>query len=421
MSEMIGGGGGTGLARRLPFHYGWAVVAAGTIAIFACLGLGRFALGMLLPSMGQSLALSRAEMGWISTGNFVGYMLAVSLGGRLVGRLGARSAIVGGLIMVASSMMLVSLAETFWQVTLLYLVTGFGSGTANVPVMGLIAHWFGRRVRGRAAGFVVIGSGFAIMASGALVPAINALRGAEGWRLSWLVIGAMVLVAALIDRLVIRNHPAELGLDPVSGGDAATGPASIPCAPMPPAARTGLLAHLGALYAAFGFTYVIYATFIVTALVREHDFAEATAGQFWSWIGLLSLASGPAFGALSDRLGRRASLMAVFAIQALAYLLAALPLPEAFLYASFALFGLTVWAIPSIMAAAVGDYLGPEQAASAFGTITVVFALGQIAGPALAGRMADAWGGFAGSFGLAAAVAGLAVVGAAFLPASRKA
>ncbi|MCK5194760.1 MAG: MFS transporter, partial [Desulfobulbaceae bacterium] len=47
-------------------HYGWYVIAAGTLSIFAGLGLGRFALGMLLPSMGEALHLSYSEMGLIS-------------------------------------------------------------------------------------------------------------------------------------------------------------------------------------------------------------------------------------------------------------------------------------------------------------------------------------------------------------------
>lgn len=408
------------LTRRLPFHYGWAIVAAGCLGLFACLGMGRFALGMLLPSMGASLELSRSEMGAISTGNFIGYLAAVTLGGRLVARLGARRTVFSGLMLVGLSMMAVSRASGFAEMLTVYTLTGFGSGAANVPIMGLVAHWFGRHVRGRAAGFVVIGSGFAIMAAGALVPAINAARGAEGWRLAWLVIGLVVLAAALVDVLVLRNHPSELGLEPVSAGPASGGtPAPHCAAAAPPAVKRRILAHLGAVYAAFGFSYVIYATFIVTALVRERGFPESTAGVFWSWIGLLSLVSGPAFGSLSDRLGRRAGLMMVFACQAAAYLLVAAPLPSPFLYASIILFGVALWAVPSIMAAAVGDYLGPEQAAAAFGTITMAFALGQIAGPAIAGRMADAWGSFSGAFLMAAVVAGLGLAGAFLLPSPR--
>ncbi len=51
------------------------------MVIIACLGFGRFALGMLLPSMGTSLSLDYAEMGAVSTGNFLGYLLAVLASG----------------------------------------------------------------------------------------------------------------------------------------------------------------------------------------------------------------------------------------------------------------------------------------------------------------------------------------------------
>jgi len=56
---------------------------------------------------------------------------------------------------------------------------------------------------------------------------------------------------------------------------------------------------LGSIYFLFGYTYVIYATFIVTTLVKERGFSEAVAGNFWAWVGFLSLFSGPVFGTLS--------------------------------------------------------------------------------------------------------------------------
>ena len=63
-------------------HYGWVIVVTGTMVLFSCLGLGRFALGMLLPSMGISLELSYSQMGLIGTGNFAGYMASVILASR---------------------------------------------------------------------------------------------------------------------------------------------------------------------------------------------------------------------------------------------------------------------------------------------------------------------------------------------------
>ena len=96
-------------------HYGWIIVFTGVAILFACLGLGRFAIGMLLPSMGQSLNLTYSQMGFIGTGNFIGYMVAVLFSGMVATRMGARNTIFMGLLLVGTTMGLISQTMTFSQ------------------------------------------------------------------------------------------------------------------------------------------------------------------------------------------------------------------------------------------------------------------------------------------------------------------
>jgi len=394
--------------QRLPFHYGWLVVFASMLCIFAGLGLGRFAIGMLLPSMQSSLGLSYSQMGWISTGNFVGYMLAVSVSGFLVDYFGNRRLIAAALVLVGASMLMISQSLTFGLLFFWYLLTGIGSGLANVPTMALIPAWFSRKKRGRASGFVVIGSGFAILLSGRLIPFLNNQYGAQGWKAGWIVLGCLVLLVAVVCHALLRNSPAEKGLLPCGAGEDLFGEDFL-LPRQEHANPPGLFPRLGSLYFLFGFTYVIYATFLVTTMVQERGLSEIAAGTLWSWVGFFSLFSGPVFGTLSDRIGRRAGLMTVYSIQALAFLLVGLPLGKNFLFLSIACFGLTAWSIPSIMAATVGDYYGAGRAARVFGLITFIFAIGQISGPALAGFVAELSGSFADAY-LAAAFFGLIAV-----------
>ena len=90
------------------FHYGWIIVFTGVAILFACLGLGRFAIGMLLPSMGLSLELNYSQMGFIGTGNFIGYMVSVLFSGMVATRLGARNTIFFGLLLVGGTMVFIS-------------------------------------------------------------------------------------------------------------------------------------------------------------------------------------------------------------------------------------------------------------------------------------------------------------------------
>jgi len=401
--------------KKPPFHYGWVIVFTGMLCVMACLGIGRFALGMLLPSMAATLHLTYSQMGFISTANFLGYLVSVIVSGHLAMRTGPRPFIFCSLLVVGISMALVSQSRTFSHVLLLYMLTGIGSGATNVPVMGLVSAWFRAKKRGTAAGFIVIGSGFAIILSGKLIPYINAVGGSEGWRTSWLILSAIVLTVAVVSMLLLRNRPEEKGLLPVGSDQEVDLPGQTAPKRQINVYKEGMIYYLGIIYFLFGYTYVVYATFIVTTLVKERGFSEAVAGNFWAWVGFLSLFSGPVFGTLSDRLGRKAGLITVFSLQALSYLLVASGLPGMFLYLSIFFYGIVAWSIPSIMAAAVGDYVGARNAATAFGLITFIFGFGQISGPSVAGILAEKTGSFSSSYFMAAGFAGAAILLTTFL------
>jgi MFS family permease len=341
-------------------------------------------------------------------------MLAVYLAGIASGAIGARWTISIGLALVGGSMVFISRAVGFLDVLALYIATGIGSGLANVPMMGLVSHWFDRSTRGRAAGIMISGNGLAIVFTGLLIPWINDALGAEGWRYGWLTIGAISLVVSAVAAIYLRNAPAEKGLRPLGAVEKAAIPHKADAAKVPHSNKATMI-HLGAIYALFGATYAVYATFIVTAMVNERNFGESAAGSFWAVVGGLSIFSGPLFGWLSDRLGRKAGIMLVYTLFTIAYGLAAADLPNPFLYASIVIFGLTVWSIPTIMSATVGDYTGPNRAVKAFGFITLFFGVGQITGPAVAGFLADSTGTFQMAFWMCALLTAIAVVLTRFL------
>lgn len=401
----------------IPFHYGWIVVFVGMVGVLACLGFGRFAFGMLLPSIGESLNLTYSQMGLISTGNFLGYLIAALLSGIIANRTGLRKLIFVSLMLVGFTMILSSMAEGFFYLLIMYTLTGLGSGASNIPIVALVSSWFTKRFRGRAAGLIVAGSGFAIIFSGSFIPFMNEyIEAGEGWRSAWLILGLIVIIIAFICLILLRDNPSDMGMKPVGYEEAAS---SVETAAAVQVHRgiykRWIIYYLGIIYFFFGYTYVIYVTFIVTALVKEKGFTEAAAGNLWSLIGFLSIFSGPLSGLLSDKCGRKTALISVFTLQTLAYLLAAAYLPQTFLYISIVSFGLVAWSIPAIMAATVADYTRAQDTAAAFGLVTFIFGIGQITGPAVSGYMAEISGSFSSSFYMAAAFSAFAIVLSAFL------
>jgi len=396
-----------------PFHYGWVIVTLGFLIIFACIGLARYGYTMLLPSMQSGLGLSCDRMGFISTGNFSGYLLSVIAAPRLIRRFGPRALISAGLTLITFALFAIGRSSDFLEPFSFYFLVGVGTGFANIPAMVLLNHWFHSDKRGLAAGLMISGNGAAIMLAGYVVPCLNHQYGGDGWRAGWLILGGVALVVTLLATWLVRNHPADIGLEPL-GRALTPGPEQLV-----PHERRGdgvLLVRLGTLYLAFGATFMVYGTFIVSSMVREYGFSETKAGMYWSWAGLFSFFSGVLFGSLSDRIGRRCGLALVFAVQSVAYLLAGFQPKSGVLFLSIALYGVAVFAIPAIMAAAMGDYFAASRAASSFSTITIFFAVGQTIGPSMAGAIARSTGSFAGAYLLAAVITAIAMIFSLFLP-----
>jgi len=219
----------------------------------------------------------------------------------------------------------------------------------------------------------------------------------------------------------VRNRPADLGLLPF-GTKAKTknrsrdSRAAKQAAPQ--ASLRFLIMRLGAIYFLFGLTYVVYGTFAVTTLVREHGMGGAQVGYFWIGLGFFCLFCGPLLSALSNYMGRRAGIALALLLQGSAYILLAYGSSDAAFYLSAALFGLSVFGVPLIITAT--DYLPPDRAISAIGAITVAFGLGQILGPILAGIMAEYSGSFTIAYLAAIVPVALAITLTLTLPAPSK-
>ena len=408
----------TSAFRRL--HYGWVVLAVGTLVVFGSLGLARFGYTMVLPSMQVGLAIDNTQTGVLATANLVGYLVFAVIGGAAASRYGPRAVIAAGLALAGGAMLLTGLANGFLTAAIWRAVTGIGSGASNVPVMGLLASWFAIRRRGLASGVAVAGSALALILVGWLVPLVLDIYGDSGWRMSWFIFGGVTLLLAVGALLLLRNRPSEMGLRPVS---------SQPADPLPEphvqalqwgrVYRSAAVWHLGLVYVAFGFSYIIYVTFFSKHLIAEGGYTQEAAGSLFMTMGWVSLVCGLLWGTVSDIIGRRRALIIVYLIHAVAFGVFALwPTTPGFTL-SAVLFGLSAWSIPAIMAAACGDVLGPRLAPAALGLITLLFGIGQAIAPSIAGAMADASGSFFSALLLAAGVALLGAFGAFLLrPAS---
>ncbi len=398
-------------------HYGFFVLVLIVLAVFGSLGLGRFGYSIILPAMQDALKLTNTQTGELQSWNLVGYLLTVVFAGALAARYGPRVVISISLLIVALAMVATGLVPFLDAARVGRFFTGVGSAGANVPAMGLVPAWFGARRRGLASGAAAAGSSVGLMVTGPLVPVILAQYGADGWRVSWYLLGAMAFVVCILCALFLRNRAEEMGLTPIgtSQPDLASAHVSRSNATASQnkssslnwglVYRSRLLWHLAAIYFAFGFSYIIYSTFFVKYLVKEVNFSTDSAGMLWLEIGVVATISGFIWGSISDRWGRRVALLGVFTLQGSSFLIFGLGHDLAAVYLSAALFAITAWSIPALMAALCGDVFGARLAPAALGLMTIVFGVGQAIGPYLAGAIADTTQSFSLAFVIAGIVA----------------
>jgi sugar phosphate permease len=405
-------------SSKLTLHYGWIVMAVSMLTVLGALGFARFGYTMILPDMQAALDLSNTQTGVLATGNFLGYLALALVGGVIASRYGPRRVIAISMALIGVTMVLTGLAGSFREALLWRVLTGVGSGGSNVPVMALLPAWFAARRRGLATGVAVAGSSLALILTGLVVPRILEAYSADGWRYSWIILGACVLLLGLLVAALLRNRPEDKGLRPVAAAP------EVPTPTVKKAStvldwgqvyRSAAVWRLALVYIAFGFSYIIYVTYFAKYLQAEAGYTKEAAGNLWAVVGWISIFCGLIWGTISDLVGRKVGLALVYLIQAAAFAAFALWRSPAGTIVSAVAFGLTAWSIPGIVAAACGDYVGGRMAPAALGFVTLFFGLGQAAGPVVAGALADATASFAPAFLLAAGVALLGGIGSLLL------
>jgi sugar phosphate permease len=402
-------------------HYGWVVIFMGLLTTIAAHGFGRMSYTVILPAMKDGLGFTNTQMGLLGTGNFIGYLTMAIIGGFLAARFGTRIVITVALILMGVTLILTGLAQSFGFAFTMRLLTGLGNGASYVPAMALGSAWFAMRRRGLATGIVSAGIGIGTMIASLGVTRILATLGPNGWRISWYILGGAVLLISGVVYKFVRNRPEEKGLQQV-GEDQISDTASasvitgkVSSLQWTNVIKMGAVWYLGAVYFFYGFSYVIYLTFFKEYLTGEIGLAPIEAGNLFALVGGLSILCGVIWGRISDWLGRSRGAALAYLVLGLSYIIYAVIKVKFGFYLSAVMFGLTAWSIPTIMAAAAGDFVGPRLAPAGLGFITLFFGIGQALGPALGGYLADVSQSFTIPFLVAGGISLLGMISSLYL------
>src|SRR4030095_12212231 len=132
--------------------------------------------------------------------------------GRLYDRLGGRQLILASLVVSGVGTMLLALTTHILVLILLFGgVLSIAMGGSSLTTSALLAKWFDRH---RATAVALNASG-ASVGGLLLVPLTVYLIHLIGWRLTWVVLGLLILFLVLpLAYVFLKDDPAELGLRP---------------------------------------------------------------------------------------------------------------------------------------------------------------------------------------------------------------
>jgi len=364
------------------------------------LGLARFSYALLLGPMRADLGWSYFTAGAMNTGNAAGYLLGALLMPRAIARFGPRAALVAGGVVTAGLLALHGAVSSNLLLALLRLLSGAASA-ATFVAGGLLAARLGSRAAPRVSPGLVLGlyyggTGLGIVVSAFLVPAfagpvIDATGAASphAWQPAWLALGA---VAAAMTGLMAAGTPADA---PASAAASARLPV--------PWRRLGWTL---AGYFLFGLGYIGYMTFIVT-LLREQQLGPDAITAFYVTLGLGVVASSWLWADLLQRWHGGAPMAVLNALLATATALPVLSAHPVAVFASGALFGAVFLSVVASTTALVRHNLPVAAWPGGITGFTIVFAVGQIAGPSVVGLIADGPGGLARGLAISAAALAL--------------
>lgn len=346
-------------------------------------------LSPLLPLIRDTFALSYTQQGLAVSAFSLSVGLANAPMGVLADRIGSRTVLAGGLVLLGLSSVALSLAGEYWHLLVLLAAMGIISGSYHAPAVALIARAFPERGRGAVLGLHTTGGHMSFFAAPLVAGAVATAAGT--WRAPYLLFAiAPILSGILLWQLAPRGHVRA----PSRGRLAAIREV------VAVFRRVGRVVALSIL---FQVGFAAFLAFMAVYLVDARGVHPAVAAGLYGLPQLAGIIGAPAGGWLSDRMGRRAVIaMGLGALGPAMWLFTVTP--TALVFIPLLIIGMAGAIRMTVTEVLVAESAPPERRATVLGTYYLLAAeVGGLAAPGL-GILASAIG-IAAAFSVVAGAA----------------
>jgi predicted MFS family arabinose efflux permease/nucleotide-binding universal stress UspA family protein len=345
------------------------------------LGFTRFAYALLLPGMKSDLGWTFAAAGGMNSANAAGYIIGAATAAYWARRFGGSHSFIVSLAASASLLLLTGVSGHYSVLATVRFLGGFSTAVTFVLGSALAARIHAGTQHHRSTYLVAIymaGVGVGVVLSGLIVPGVtSALDQAAGWRVGWILLGALAFLLLVPAAWAARQVPP-----PPSPHSARRAPIGL--------AR---LTPTFAWYLLYGAGYVSYMTFVVALL---HTRGVGTVGEaaFFIALGTASVvATLTLWGRVLSRLhgGHAPALISAVVLVGVLPVLISQTIAAALV--SAVVFGAGFMAGPTAATVLARRMLPAHGWTTGIALLTVAFSVGQGIGPLVAGILSDSSGG----------------------------
>ncbi len=376
------------------FYYGYIIVLVTFILMIV--GWGMFYIyGVFFRPLEEEFGWTRA----VTSGAFSISILIAGISGIVAGRvcdrLGPRVVIVFCSIFLSLGYVLMFLVQNAWQFYLIYgLLISIGVGGFWAPPVSIVARWFTGR-RGLMTGIVSGGVSFGTLILPLLVTQLITIY---NWRVTYVIIGAGILVVAMIASRFLKNHPLQI--DPSQKADARKAAANVGSSEgfsLSEALRIRQFWMVCAIYFCFGLVQLTVMVHMVPYASGEGISAISAAGIL-SIIGGCSLVGRIAMGIIADRVRvRRAAIVClVFMLTSIILLQRAETLVGLYVFA--VIFGFGYGGLSCMQSLMAAELFGLLSVGAVTAVFSFCFNIGGAIGPVVAGYIFDISGSYQWAF-----------------------
>jgi len=377
--------------NKTRIYYGWVVALASAALLFAMSNF-QYSFGVFVRPLVDTFGWTRGEIAGIASVRSVVFGVLSPFTGSISDKHGPRNLALASILVAATGYFLAASTSALWQAYLfLGVFTGLASGLAYPAVLSTVSRWFPGR-SSLANGIVLSGFGLAQVA---LPPAITFIIGNYGWAASFLFLGGLALAVGFTARYFIRRPPATEAVILTSSRSPTPGdtPTVSGAYTLRQATRTRRFWIIFAVYLIYAMCFQMVAVHIAAAAIDAGITAESAA-LILATIGISNIVGRLTIGWVAARIGERASLIALLAIQAPALFLLAISRQEWILYALAVGYGFAYGSLTPLVPTILSDEFGQSSLGATFGAINSAYSAGMAVGPWLAGYLFDQTGSY---------------------------